>query len=208
MAARRSLQRSIRKFMVSAPNPVAMVTAFRGDRRLEDNRERNVQLEADLQQLGLGYYPVYGVGQEEKKRLLGMIRWIVPSREESFVVQPRSEMPDETFEEVIRNLMQKYGQYGAMVKLPSTAQPFILLPTGERDYQGSKIGPRTARDSYYSQLKCGPRADESMLNPWEFRIERNPIKRIINWWSGRSAMNQPADRSKVGRRFTICWEDG
>lgn len=203
MAARRSFARSMGKFKPQATKPVAILTAFRGERSLADNRAANAALANDLQQLDLGFYPVYGMGQEEKERLFGWIRYVLPSDEESFLVQPTGEMPEEVFEATVRNLLQKYGQYGAMVKLPSTAQAFLLPPVGERDYQGSEIGPRTPEDRYYSQLKSGPRADSNMLSPWEIRGERGPIKRIINWWGRRSAMNRPADRSKIGKRFSI-----
>src|ERR1043165_8595230 len=134
MAARRSFARSIGKFQPQETKPVAILTAFRGERSLAENRAANAQLATALQRFNLGFYPVIGMGQEEKKRLFGLIRWVVPSSEESFVVQPRSEMREEEFEATIRNMLQKYEQYAAMVKLPGTAQAFLLSPVGERDY--------------------------------------------------------------------------
>ncbi len=203
MAARRSFARSIGKFQPQKTKPVAMLTAFRGERSLADNRAANALLAAELQQLNLGFYPVIGMGQEDVPALFGLLRVVVPSSEESLVVQPRGEMQEEEFEAIIRNLLRKYGQYGAMVKLPSRPQVFLLRSDGGRENKGSEVGARTPKDDYYSQLKSGPRADASMLSPWEIRGERNPIKRFINWWSGRSAMNRPTNRSKIGQRFSI-----
>lgn len=113
-------------------------------------------------------------------------------------------MPEQAFEAIIRSVLQKYGQFGAMMKLPSTPQVFLLRSSdGGHENKGSEVGARRPSDSYYSQLKSGPRADPSMLSPWELRGERNPIKRVLNWWGGRSAMNRPADRARIGRRFSI-----
>lgn len=208
MAARRSFARSIGKFQPQATKPVAIMNAVRADRSLADNRAANAALATDLQKLNLGFYPVHGMGQEDIAALFGLVQMVVPSSEESFVVQPRGEIPDEAFEATIRSLLQKYEQFGAMIKLPGTLQAFLLYtPDGgreyRREYKGSDVGTRTPKDDYYSQLKSGPRANASMLSPWEIRGERNPIKYVLNLWGGRSSMNRPADRSKIGRRFSI-----
>jgi hypothetical protein len=209
MAARRSFARSLSKFQPRLTKPVAILTAFRAERSLADNRSANAALTHDLQELNLGFYPVHGMGQEEFAVLFGMVQVVQPSSEESFVVQPRGEMPEQAFEAVIRSLLQKYGQFGAMMKLPSMPQAFLLRASdGGHENKGSKVGARRPADPYYSQLKSGPRADSNMLSPWEIRSERNPLKRVLNWWSGRSGMNRPADRSKIGRRFSIRPAEG
>src|SRR5258707_10744253 len=136
MAARRSFARSIGKWQPQATKPAAILTAFRGERNLADNRAANAELANDLQRLSLGFYLVNGLGQEQHKALFDLIRWVVPSSEESFVVQPRGDLSEEAFEAVIRNLVQEYGQYGAIVKLPNTPQAFLLPAAGERDYKG------------------------------------------------------------------------
>ena len=209
MAARRSLARSVSKFQPQPMKPVAILTAFRADQSLGDNRAANAELARDLQRLNLGFYPMQGMGQEDVPALFGLVRVVQPSSEESFVVQPRGEMTEEAFEATLRGLLQKYGQYGAMMKWPSRPQAFLLRTAdGGREDKGSEVGSRTPQDDYYTQLKAGPRADSSMLSPWELRGERNLIKRALNWWTGRSGMNQPADRSKLGRRFSIRQAEG
>jgi len=204
MAARRLCARSVGKFQPQATKPVSILTAFRAERSIADNRAANAALANDLQQSNLAFYPVHGRGQEDFPVLFGLMRVVQPSSEESFVVQPRGEMTEAAFEATIRSLLQKYGQYGAMMKLPSTPQAFLLRTAdGGRENKGSEVGPTTPKDDYYSQLQGGPRADASMLSPWEIRGERNPVKRVLNWWGGRSDMNRPADRLKIGRRFSI-----
>lgn len=211
MAARRSLARSMGKFEPQTTKPVAILTAFRADRNLADNRAANAELVIDLKQLNLGFYPVQGMGQEDFPALFGLAQVVQPSSEESFVVQPRGKMTEDAFEKAIQDLMQKYWQYGAMMKLPSTPQAFLLRTSdGGRENKASEVGPRTPQDDYWTQLKAGPRADARMLSPWEIQGERNPVRRVVNWWTGHSEMNRPADRSKIGRRFSIRpaeWEN-
>jgi hypothetical protein len=208
MAARRSFGRSVGKFGPQATKPTAILTAFRAERSLADNRAANTALANDLQQLNLGFYPVHGMGQEDVPALFGMVKIIQPSSEESFVVQARGDMPEDAFEATIQSLLQKYGQFGALMKLPSMPQAFLLRSDGGRENKGSEVGARTAGDDYYSQLHGGPRADMTMLSPWEIQGERNPIKRVINRWTGRSAMNRPADGSRIGRRFAVRRAEG
>lgn len=204
MAARRSFHRSIRKFAPEiVDKPVAIMTAFRGEVRLSDNRRANAQLTVDLQTAALGVCPVKGAGQEERSGLFGLVRYVVPSSEDSFVVQPRGEMTEGAFVSLILELVQKYGQFAALIKLPSSPQAFLLYSDGAREYKGTGAGPTTVQDSFYTQLKGGPRADVSMLRPWELRGERNPFTRLINWLGGRSFMNAPAERRKIGQRFSI-----
>lgn len=218
MAARRSFARTMGKFQSqTVGKPVAILTAFQGGTmrdatglkitdpkvRLAHNRQMNSDLVEDLKRLNLSFYPVNGAGQEERQVLFGLFKYIVPSREESFVVQPRDDMPETSFVPEIKNLLQKYRQFAALVKVPSKPQAFLLRSDGRREDKGSEVRPRTLRDAYYTQLKAGPRADPAMLSPWEFQGERNPVKRLINRMGGRSAMNQPADRFKIGRRFAI-----
>jgi hypothetical protein len=103
---------------------------------------------------------------------------------------------------VIQGLLQQYGQFAAMMKVPSSPQAFLLYSDGDREDKGSSVAPKT-QDDYYTQLKGGPRADASMLRPWEIQGERNPLEQFINWRSGRSFMNYPVDRAKIGQRFSL-----
>jgi hypothetical protein len=204
MAARRSFHRSLGKFEpLVVDRPVAIMTAWRGEVPLAENRKANAHLVADLKRSNLGFYPVKGAGQEERSWLFGLFRYVVPSSEESFVVQPRADLAEEAFVSVIQDLLREYGQFAAMLKLPSSPQAFLLYSDGSREGTGSRAGPSTTRDGYFTQLIGGPRAHSSMLRPWEIQGERNLFKRFINWWHGCSFMNHPADRTKIGQRFSI-----
>ena len=154
MAARRSFARSVGKFQRQTTKPVAILTAFRGERSLSDNRAANAQLANDLQQLNLGFYPVNGMGQEDHQTLFGLVQWVVPSSEESFVVQPRVRCRS-------KRLRRRYGisciitgSSCAMMKLPSSLQAFLLKADGDPEGKGSEVGARTSNDPYYSQLKA------------------------------------------------------
>ena len=90
-----------------------------------------------------------------------------------------------------------------MMKIPNSEQAYLLYADGSTEGKGSHAGATTVQDDYYTQLKAGPRAEPEMLRPWEIHGEQNPFKRLVNWWSGRTFMNNPADQSKIGRRFSI-----
>src|SRR3954452_7490682 len=93
MGARRSFKRSMGKFQPEVVDkPVAILTAFRGEVPLADNRRANAQLTDTLKRMNLGFFPVKGAGQEERRWLFGVFRYVVPASEESFLVQPRADM--------------------------------------------------------------------------------------------------------------------
>src|SRR5262249_27573370 len=123
MAARRSFHRSLGKFEPQfVDKPVAILTAWRGEVALADNRKANARLGADLQTSNLGFYPVKGAGQEERSWLFGRFLYVVPSSEESFVVQPRADMSEGAFVSVIQGLLHstlaKNGVAGLMDVCP------------------------------------------------------------------------------------------
>jgi hypothetical protein len=144
MAARRSFYRSTSKFEPDVDKPVAILTAFRGEVPLAENRRANAQLADDLKGLDLGFYPVKGAGQEVRLRF-GLIPIVVPSSEESFIVQPRAHMTEEAFVSKIQGLLRKYSQFAAMMKLPSFQQSFLLHSDGDRVDIGSSVGPTTVQ---------------------------------------------------------------
>ena len=164
------------------------------------NRARNESLKADLAAHGLSYYPVIGAGQTQR-RILG-IPFVTASDEESFVVQPRGTMEDDQFQNIIRQLLAKYEQYAAAVRLKSNPVAFLLLQDGEPIPLGTSAEPRMPGEPYYTALGCGPRATDAMLDTWELRGERNPFLRVINWFRGRSNLNAPR-QDRGGRRYVI-----
>ena len=207
-AARRSRSRNQSKWRQDIDRPVAILTAFeKGSRplsRLVANRAANAKLVQDFKASGLSFFPVKGMGQEEVKYLRGLITFRAPSEEESFVVQPiDAGMSEREFISIVQAMLATYNQFAAAVKLPSTPQAFLLQPNGERSNIGAGVGDRSPQDDYFTQLRGGPRAPDSQLSPYEIRGDRNPVKKVINWWRDRSDMNRPAARSKIGQRFSI-----
>ncbi len=149
MAARRSYNRSTAKFEPQITKPVAIVTAFRGGQELPINRAANAHLVDDLKNLELSFYPVIGAGQEQRRFLFILFQYVVPMvGEESFVVQPRADMAENEFEFVILRLLQQYGQFAAMVKLPSSPRAFLLYSDAEREYKASGVVPTTPTNMY------------------------------------------------------------
>jgi hypothetical protein len=207
MAARRSKKRSQSKWGPGGKKPVAILTAFQGGSRplarLVQNRAANRKLVQAFKDKGLSFYPVHGMGQEEVRYLWGLIRFRNPTEEESFVVQPIGDMPEQEFMSIIQGFLQEFNQYAAATKLPSEQDAFLLHPNGNRSIIGSEVGDRTPQDDYFSQLHGGPRAPDAQLSPYELTGETNPLRRVVNRIRGRADMNQPADRSKIGQRFSV-----
>jgi len=212
MTARRSFKHSMAKFETqTVPKPVAILTAWRGtlldangkpyseSARRQRNDAANEALVANLRRRGLSHYPVVGAGQEDDDGL------IVMKKENSFVVEPLGSMSEQAFIDHIQQLLFNptgeagngpfpHTQWGAIVKLPSNPQAFLLhhdatLPASPADYRVVDFIGNTARprqgEPFYTQMKYGPRADASMLD----------------------AFDQPDDvgniAGQLGQRFTI-----
>lgn len=195
MTARRSFDHTMEKYRPpDVKKPVAILTAWRGRDQLLDpggrpypepvwrhlNDVANQKLTENLKRRGLSYYPVIGAGQE-----FAHGRWSV-NREKSFVVQPIGPMPDDEFENHIRELLFnpthepgagpfQHTQDAAAVKLCRNQQAFLLAhPDGqppvdpqsytiERDL-GNSADRRTPQDDYFTQMLYGRRADPSMMD--------------------------------------------
>lgn len=201
MVGRRSFDHTMGKFTpLAVDKPVATLTAWRSTlsdannqpydeptrRRL--NAEANQALMANIRRRGLSFYPVVGAGEEADKQ--GQLSI---NKEMSFVVQPIGDMSEQQFLQEIKELLynptgetdvQKFGtgpyphtQLGAVVKLPSRPQAFVvqhddkIQPTGTHDYSvevdiGDSALPRNpATDNVYTQMLFGPRAPASMKDP-------------------------------------------
>lgn len=179
------------------------MTAFRIDCPLKENRQRNFALRRDLAAEDLSYYPVIGSGQEAKRFFLAF-KLIVPSSEESFVVQPRTDSDQDGFRANLRKLLDKYDQDFAAMKLQGDPMAFLLFRDGRQAPLGNSAAPRRPNDAFYSELLKGPRTPANQRSAWEAKGERSPLIRIANWLRGRGDLNQatPSDR-RGGRRFVI-----
>lgn len=211
-AARRSFSRTLAKFDSTPANkPVAILTAWRGElpdapgrphaeavrRKLNDQANR--RLAAEVRRRGLSVVPVVGAGQEE-----GEDGTLTANREASYIVQPVGEMDEREFLAHIKDLLfnptgepgsgpYPHTQWGGVVKLPSRPRAFVLHnhgdPTRPEDYRigdhlGTAARPRKA-EPYFTQLKYGPRASDSMLDSLDKPDDPGTIK------------------GRPGRRFTL-----
>jgi hypothetical protein len=211
-AARRSFTRTMAKFgSIPANKPVAILTAWRGElpdasgksqpeavrRRLND--EANRRLAANVRRRGLSIVPVVGAGQEEDENGV-----LTANREDSYIIQPVGEMPEKEFVAHIKQLLYNptgkpgrgpylHSQWGGLVKLPSQPRAFVVhnsgSPTGPEDYHvGDHLGT-TARprkvEPYFTQMKYGPRASNSMMDDLDKPDDLGTIK------------------GRPGRRFTL-----
>jgi hypothetical protein len=72
----------------------------------------------------------------------------------------------------------QHAQWGALVKFPSNPQAFVLHyggtgpPIGPQDYtemdpKGDSAEPRLRHEPEYTQMKYGPRADPTMMDPFD-----------------------------------------
>jgi len=211
-AARRSFTRTLAKFdSTPVRKPVAILTAWRGElpdasgrphaeavrRKLNDQANR--RLTAEVRRRGLSIVPVVGAGQEE-----GEDGTLTANREASYIVQPVGEMSEKEFLNHIKSILYNptgepgrgpylHSQWGGVVKLPSQSRAFIVHqqghPTGPEDYRigdhlGTTARPRKA-EPYYTQLKYGPRASDSMMDDLDKPDDLGTIK------------------GRPGRRFTL-----
>ena len=173
MAARRSFWRTINKFAqngaISVQKPIAILTAFRADLPgspesiLAKNRSANETLKNKLGELNFSYYPILGFGQEEDVK--GKIK---TQKEESFIIQPRKEMSNDQFSQLVKSLCfddnSQHRQWGAVVKLPDQSVTLVHHdgdPKSSADYNQADIIGNTAKmrkgsDPYYSQMVKGP----------------------------------------------------
>jgi hypothetical protein len=195
-AARRSFSRTLGKYGPEfVDKPVATMTAWRGElidgdgrpypetvrRKLNDDANR--RLVTNLKRRGLSSFPVVGAGQEADK--LGEI---TVNKENSVIVQPVGDMGEQEFLDHIRQLLFNptgerepgpfaHTQWGALVKLPSFPEAFLLYhkgekPSGPQDYTaieplGRSTVPRLKQEPTYSQMKYGPRADPTMVDAYD-----------------------------------------
>ncbi|MCA1693886.1 MAG: hypothetical protein LC749_03680, partial [Actinobacteria bacterium] len=163
------------------------------------NDEANRKLAAEVRRRGLSIVPVVGAGQEE-----GEDGTLTANKEDSYIVQPVGEMPEKEFLAHIKGILYNptgepargpypHTQWGGVVKLPSQPRAFIVHqqgdPTGPEDYHiGDYLG-RAARprrsEPYFTQLRYGPRASNSMMDDLDKPDDLGNIK------------------GRPGRRFTL-----
>ena len=151
-AARRSLGR-VMKLVKEAVDPQALITAFRGERTLFENRRKNKELEADIRGNHWGFIPVLGGYIEKVKddegEETGESRQI--EDEESFFVVGKGEGPE--FRNKVLELVVKYDQESAAIKCPGDNRGFLLEANGNEFPLG--VWSQNKMAQYYTKMKMG-----------------------------------------------------
>jgi hypothetical protein len=150
-AARRSLAR-IWQQMSDGQNH-AIITAFRGENKLPQNRNRNMALISDMRELGWGFTPVSGGFREKVQDLEGQ-----PTGEErdvdeeSFFVTGNDDST--VFKKQLLALAQKYNQDAVIVKYHDDPTAHMLDVDGSEEALGQWKKDDLAQ--YYTKMKKGP----------------------------------------------------
>lgn len=152
-AARRSLGRLF-GLSQKSDYPLAILTAFRGERSIDENRALNKQLERDLRALGFGFAPVMG-GYVEKARgetgeETGELK--KTDAEESYFITGRKD--PQSFEANVIDLLKKYDQESAVVKYPGDEQGYLLTSAGDKIALGAWSFNKLA--DFYTRMRKGP----------------------------------------------------
>lgn len=172
-AARRSLSRIFNLFTDPKRN-VAIITAFRGEFGLPENRARNRQLMADLRAMGYGYAPVIGGwiehtedGKERKveEESLVVSGPVVEALFQDAPVEAPGAIAGEKFQQDMLKLIRKYDQDGVLLKLSGTKDAIIL----NKDGTSFRLGPwkMNSAAQYYTTMRRGGQLGKR----WEFAFE-------------------------------------
>lgn len=147
-AAERSMARLFGQ-LEENPSTVVIMTAFRGERPLRQNRALNKQLASDIRQLGWGYTPVMGGFVE--KTADGK-----PNRvhEESFFISANG-APKQVVSFVLW-LLAKYEQEAALIKLPEQPDAMLLQQNGSMSSVGRWHADPQQMATYYTRMRSGP----------------------------------------------------
>jgi hypothetical protein len=145
-AARRSMSRLYSQ--IKDDKTIVILTAFRSERSMAENRLLNRQLANDVRSLHWGYTPVLG-GYVEKtadgeKRV----------HEESLFIVANGD-PRQAILHVIK-LLDKYGQESALIKFPEEPNAFLIYPNGEKSSAGLWQADPSLMAIYYTRMRNGP----------------------------------------------------
>jgi hypothetical protein len=147
-AAQRSMARLYGQ-IANNEKTVIILTAFRHENDLKTNRQLNVSLGADLRKLGWGYTPVMG-GFVEK----GEGGKDVHVQEESLFVNATGD-PGQVVS-TVHELLKKYQQQAALVKLPDDPVAVLLWDDGHTTPAGQWHADPQQMAQYYTQMRSGP----------------------------------------------------
>ncbi len=132
---------------------IAIMTAFRSERKFHENMAKNWHLQGDIRSQGWGSVPVMGFFVEkvrdENDQETGEKRDV---NEHSYFIVSK-ERPKE-FISKIKLLVNKYEQESAIVRLAGDENAYLLHSTGELESQG--VWKTGSISEYYTKMRKGP----------------------------------------------------
>lgn len=186
-AASRSLARVFSQ-IDSGDNVIVILTAFRHERDITQNRELNRQLGSQIRQLGWGYTPVLGgyleEGPEGQQRV----------HEESLFVNAKGDRG-----QVIPRVLELIGQYqqeSALVKFPNDEQAYLLFANGETAPVGKWHADPKLMAQYYTRMRKGP---EGRQFTFEAAGDNSVMTRMaMHYWNKTRTLSEHG-YARVGR---------
>lgn len=151
-AAVRSLAR-IYKLIMDSNKPLAIMTAFRGERDLFANRLANKTLEDAIRAFGWGYTPVVGTYEETIRDTEGNETGEKRKVEEESYFIVGSDDPKQ-FTERLQELCNKFEQESVIVKYPNDENAYLLYSNGSAEPLG--VWSQNRLSQYYTRMKKGP----------------------------------------------------
>lgn len=153
---------------MQSEKPIVIITGFRHEQNLRQNRGSNVSLAADIRKLGWGYTPVVG-GFVEKDQEGNDVH----VQEESLFVNADGDSKHVLT--LIQNLLKKYNQEAALVKLPEDPVAVLLWSDGRTTPAGEWKADPDLMATYYTRMRSGARnrqfkfeaaGDDSKMTRW------------------------------------------
>lgn len=141
--------------------PIALITAFRGEYDLEENKRRNKELAATIRKMGYGFFFVDGYWIENQ----GTPEEVHVSEDSIFVIAP--EDTDTKFREQMTKLADYYNQDGVLIKDKEGAK--VYTGDGNVMFDVGTLKPGKAGE-IYTRLRNNKKS-----NTFVFESERDDL---------------------------------
>ena len=173
----------------ASKGPFAVITAFRGNFSLKQNRDRNKQLESEFRKIKSGGIKLIGHWEEapdgmswEEAKKSGRTDDIV---EESYFIPMPQSMDFEEFKDAIHGMVRKFNQDAAVIG--DGSKIYLLFQNGSLDSIGSSVTAGKISQAY-SKIRRGggkkiPFVFEGTIQPSN-NIHRMALQRRgVKWFS-------------------------
>jgi hypothetical protein len=171
-AGKRSISQMFESLQ-SGTNPVVVLTAFRSDQLIAQNRLSNNSLALDIRDLGWGYTRVKGTFGDSTQSSNGP-KQSVGISEDSIVstshLGPTKVVP------AVSKLMEIYRQEAALIMLPKTQEAFVLASNDSTLPLGPWPATLEQLATYYARMRGRP-------TDWVFAFEAAASDSAMTRWA-------------------------